>query len=340
MRPDLSQAIRAYRGPRSRSTTCASSSSWPHVTPEALVRTCRDAGPAQGATHLLEHGGHPQLTGGGAEVAQLRPHRALPCDRPSLGHALTVQRGEPLLGPGDGEQGVEVARDQDAGQLARVDAAGRQPLTQDDVVVTGQHHVDPLWFCAMVPPRRRRCGRFGRNRAEPSPGRPRPPPCPGWGRAAAWWLRWRVRSVGGCGSGLLGELDVDDELDLLGDQDAALFEVGVPGQAPVGAVELAGGLEGGLVVAPGVGGDAVELDVEGDRLGDALDGQVAGEGVAVVGGADEGDLGEGVDVEEVGAAQVGVAVGGAGADRGGLDDYGGDGLGDVIADLARCRSRR
>src|SRR6478735_11494085 len=83
------------------------------------------------------------------------------------------------------------------------------------------------------------------------------------------------------GSGLLGELDVDDELDLLGDQDAALFEVGVPGQAPVGAVELAGGLEGGLVVAPGVGGDAVELDVEGDRLGDALDGQVAGEGVAV-----------------------------------------------------------
>src|SRR6478735_10306655 len=83
------------------------------------------------------------------------------------------------------------------------------------------------------------------------------------------------------GSGLLGELDVDDELDLLGDQDAALFQAGVPGQAPVGAVELAGGLEGGLVVAPGVGGDAVELDVEGDRLGDALDGQVAGEGVAV-----------------------------------------------------------
>ena len=82
----------------------------------------------------------------------------------------------------------------------------------------------------------------------------------------------------GGGSGLLGELDVDDELDLLGDQDAALFEVGVPGQAPVGAVELAGGLEAGLVVAPRVGGDAGELDVEGDRLGDALDGQVAGRG--------------------------------------------------------------
>src|SRR6187200_2530789 len=90
-------------------------------------------------------------------------------------------------------------------------------------------------------------------------------PRSGW--AAASWRRWRIR--GGCcsgagsgawwgGSGLLGELDVDDELDLLGDQDAALFEAGVPGQAPVAAVELAGGLEGGLVVAPGVGGDAVE----------------------------------------------------------------------------------
>src|SRR6187402_1340425 len=53
-------------------------------------------------------------------------------------------------------------------------------------------------------------------------------PAPVRGGAAASWLRWRIRGGaapaegpgrGGPGSGLLGELDVDDELDLLGDQD-------------------------------------------------------------------------------------------------------------------------
>ena len=63
-------------------------------------------------------------------------------------------------------------------------------------------------------------------------------------------------------------------------------------------------------------------NVDGDRLGDALDGQVAGDDPVVASsrstlGGDEGDLGVVLDVEEVGGDQVAVAVGVAGVDAGG-----------------------
>src|SRR5918993_1564485 len=134
------------------------------------------------------------------------------------------------------------------------------------------------------------------------------------------------------GSGLLGELHVERQLDLLGDEDATGLEGGVPGQAPVGAVDLAVGLEGGLLVAPRVGGDTVELDLEGDRLGDPLDGEVTGQRAAVEGGAAERHLRVVLDVEEVRAAEVAVTVGGAAGDGRGRNGDVGDGVGEVLGD--------
>src|SRR5690606_16010655 len=71
-------------------------------------------------------------------------------------------------------------------------------------------------------------------------------------------------------------------------------------------------------------GGAGVLEVDGDRTGDVLDGQVAGDAQGVgVGGHDlgraEGDRRVGLDVEEVGRLQVTVAVRAAGVDAGGLD---------------------
>ena len=89
--------------------------------------------------------------------------------------------------------------------------------------------------------------------------------------------------VGGCGagrcerSGVLDRGDVELELDLLGDEDAAGLERGVPGQAPVLAVEGGRALEADAQVAEGVLGRAGLLEGDGDGLGDALDGQVAGD---------------------------------------------------------------
>src|SRR6478735_8938189 len=114
--------------------------------------------------------------------------------------------------------------------------------------------------------------------------------------------------------------DVELELDLVRHQQAAGLERGVPGQAPVLAVEDGLALEADAEVAERVAGGAVLLELDRDRLGDVLDGQVAGDGpvAAVAGdvGGDEGDLGVRRDVEEVGALQVAVAVGDAGVDAG------------------------
>src|SRR3954454_23399142 len=101
--------------------------------------------------------------------------------------------------------------------------------------------------------------------------------------------------------------DVELELDLVRHQEATGLERGVPGQAPLLAVEGGAALEAEAGVAERVLGRAGQLEVDRDRLGDVLDGQVAGDRpvVAVAGdlGGDEGDLGVGLDVEEVGAVQ-------------------------------------
>src|SRR5690606_7456205 len=117
----------------------------------------------------------------------------------------------------------------------------------------------------------------------------------------------------------------------------------VPGEAPVGAVELAAGFGGDAGVAPGVGDELAELGLEGDGLGDAADGQLALDLVAVAlrgdGGGLEAHLGVVLDVEEVGAAQVLVTAVVAGGDAGGVDlggDVGGDAAlvdGDVDVEL-------
>src|SRR5699024_9558164 len=83
-------------------------------------------------------------------------------------------------------------------------------------------------------------------------------------------------------------------------------------------------LEPDAGVAPRVGGGAVKLDVEGDRLGDVADGEVTGQLVLGVGNlldprGDERDLRELVRREEVVAAQVTVTVRTAGVDARGLD---------------------
>src|SRR5690349_1060632 len=84
-------------------------------------------------------------------------------------------------------------------------------------------------------------------------------------------------SAGEDGSGVLDRGDVELELDLLGDEDAAGLESGVPGQAPVLAVDGDGALEADPDVAERVLGGAGLLERDGHGLGDTLDGQVAGD---------------------------------------------------------------
>src|SRR4051794_2058138 len=89
-----------------------------------------------------------------------------------------------------------------------------------------------------------------------------------------------------------GDLELED--DLLADEDAAGLEGGVPADAPVLAVDRHVALEAHAAVAPRVDGGSGVLEVEGDRLGDALDAQIAGDpeglGVGLLeGGADEPD---------------------------------------------------
>jgi hypothetical protein len=78
--------------------------------------------------------------------------------------------------------------------------------------------------------------------------------------------------------------DVEVEGDLVADHDAAGVQGGVPGDAPVLAVDLGLALEPDPVVAERVGGRAGVLEVERDRLGDAPDGQVARDQEGVLAG--------------------------------------------------------
>src|SRR5438067_11568138 len=104
------------------------------------------------------------------------------------------------------------------------------------------------------------------------------------------------------------ELDVELDGDVLADEEPAGLEGGVPGEAEVLAVDGGGGREPGAGAAPRIGRDAVELDVEGHRLGHAVDGEVAVErpagAVAPHRGRAERPLRVVLDVEEVGAAEV------------------------------------
>src|SRR4051812_34734210 len=75
--------------------------------------------------------------------------------------------------------------------------------------------------------------------------------------------------------------DVELELDLLADEDAALVEADVPLQAPVAAVDRRLALEAGPEVVPRVDRGAGELPRDRDRVGDAVDREVADQRVDV-----------------------------------------------------------
>src|SRR3954469_15857643 len=110
----------------------------------------------------------------------------------------------------------------------------------------------------------------------------------------------RRHDSGGAEHGLDLELDGD----LVADDDAAAVHRHVDVD-PVGlAGDLGLGGEGGARAAVGVRAEAVELQLEGDGLGDALDGEVALDGpvgaVSADAGGAEGHLGVVAHVEEVG----------------------------------------
>src|SRR5215213_7121829 len=79
------------------------------------------------------------------------------------------------------------------------------------------------------------------------------------------------------GSGGLDGRDLELESDLVTDQDAAGLERDVPGDAVVLAVDDNGALEADAQVPEGVGSGALELEGNGDGVGDAPNSQVAGE---------------------------------------------------------------
>src|SRR3954447_21370886 len=148
--------------------------------------------------------------------------------------------------------------------------------------------------------------------------------------------RWTGRMRFGAASGGLDGRDLELERDLLAHQHAAGLQRGVPGDAPVLAVDGDAALEADPVVAERVLGGALELQRDGHGLRDVLDGQVAGDlevGAAVVldGGRDEPDLGVVLDVEEVVGAQVPVALSVAGVDAVDLQGDGDGGVGRVLA---------
>src|SRR5215213_6656996 len=102
--------------------------------------------------------------------------------------------------------------------------------------------------------------------------------------------------------GLTVGFDADGDLDVLAEDRAGVHHT-VPDDAVVLAVEGEGGLETSLLGLRGLD-RAQEVDGDGDPLGDAVHGQVAGdlEGVLVLRldlGAGEGEGGELLDVEEV-----------------------------------------
>ena len=86
-----------------------------------------------------------------------------------------------------------------------------------------------------------------------------------------------IRRCGSKRSGVADRADVELELDLVRDEHAAGLERGVPGEAPVLAVDGDVTLEADPDVAERVLSGAGLLEDDRDRLGGALDGQVAGD---------------------------------------------------------------
>src|ERR1700760_287073 len=136
--------------------------------------------------------------------------------------------------------------------------------------------------------------------------------------------------------GLENALDLEVQVDLVADHGAVgAGDDAVEVDAEVLAADLALGREAGPRAAVSVRAEAVDLQAEGDRTGDFLDGEVAVDEVLAAllahAGGLEGDVGVLLDVQEVLAADVVVAVALAGGDRGGVD-------GGVHARLERGRA--
>ena len=127
----------------------------------------------------------------------------------------------------------------------------------------------------------------------------------------------RCRRLAGTGPGgrwcFLRQLGVKLEHDLVADQDAAVVENLVPADFEILAVDLAGGMHSAHGCTEGsLGGRRRTFDLENDRLGDAVKGQVAGNLQPLAGLLDLGRLeGRGRilgDVEKVGRFEVAVAL--------------------------------
>src|SRR5581483_3797980 len=125
---------------------------------------------------------------------------------------------------------------------------------------------------------------------------------------------------------------------LLAHDDAAGLERLVPAEAEVLPVDLGLGREADPEPAPGVGGAALEGQLERDGPGDALDREVALDGVAALAGVADrpalvGHGRPGLGVEEVAGAEVAVALLVAGVDAGRADRDRDRGFIGVLADL-------
>src|SRR3954454_14763268 len=84
----------------------------------------------------------------------------------------------------------------------------------------------------------------------------------------------------GSGSGVLDGRDVELQLDLVGDQDAAGLECGVEAHAPVTALDRGRPLETDAGVAERVDRRADVLEWDRDRVLDSFDARVSGDGPA------------------------------------------------------------
>jgi hypothetical protein len=115
------------------------------------------------------------------------------------------------------------------------------------------------------------------------------------------------------------ELDVEVDRHVVAEREATGLERRVPVHTELGAVDLGGRLGAELDLAVAVGREATELGLEDDRLGDATQGQVAGDVQVVALGLDarraEGELRVLFGEEEVARLEVLVALLLAGVDR-------------------------
>jgi hypothetical protein len=119
------------------------------------------------------------------------------------------------------------------------------------------------------------------------------------------------------------ELHVEVDRHVVAEREATGLERSVPVHAELGAVDLGRGLGAELDLAVAVGREAAELGLEDDRLGDATQGQVAGDVQVVALGLDarraEGELRVLLGEEEVARLEVLVALLLAGVDRRDVD---------------------